>query len=152
MWCPPRRTVPAPHMTALADLLDAASQPSATDRLPSAVSKPLPRENNLANHLAELGRQEESLPAATEAANLYKELAEQRPDASRPDLARSLNNLADQLGNLGQRKEGLAAATEAMQIRRELTQQYPDGYSSELGQSLEVLAWLQQDRGSGASD
>ena len=50
--------------------------------------------NNLAVRLGDLGRREDALAAIQEAVTIYRELAAARPDAFRPDLARSLNNLA----------------------------------------------------------
>ena len=57
--------------------------------------------NNLATRLSELGRREEALKAAEEAADLYRALAAARPEAFTPDLAMSLNNLATMLSELG---------------------------------------------------
>ncbi len=47
--------------------------------------------NTLAAMLSELGRCEEALTAALEAADLYRALARARPEAFTPDLATSLN-------------------------------------------------------------
>jgi tetratricopeptide (TPR) repeat protein len=96
--------------------------------------------NNLANRLSDLGRREPALAAAEEAAGLYRELAGQRPDAFRPDLAMSLNNLANRLSALGRREPALAAAEEAVAIRRELAGQRPDGFRPDLAVSLAVQA------------
>lgn len=57
--------------------------------------------NNLGGRLSELGRREEALEAAKEAADVYRGLAEARPDAFLPDLAGSLNNLGNRLSELG---------------------------------------------------
>ncbi len=43
-----------------------------------------------------------------------------RPDAFRPDLARSLNNLSLRLGDLGRQEDALGVIQEAITIRREL--------------------------------
>ena len=72
--------------------------------------------NNLATYLSELGRREEALTVAQEAADLRRELAAARPDAFRPDLAGSLNNLANRLSELGRREEALTVAQEAVAI------------------------------------
>ena len=48
-------------------------------------------------------------PPSHEAAKVHRELAAARPDAFRPDLARSLNNLSIRLGELGRREDALAA-------------------------------------------
>ena len=63
--------------------------------------------------LSELGRREEALAAAEEAADLYRALAAARPEAFTPYLATSLNTLANRLSELGRREEALAAAQEA---------------------------------------
>src|SRR5207245_2773836 len=49
--------------------------------------------NNLGNSYSALGRREEALGAAERAAEIYKRLAKQNPDAFEPDLARSLGTL-----------------------------------------------------------
>jgi tetratricopeptide (TPR) repeat protein len=72
--------------------------------------------NNLPALLFGLGRREEALSAAQEAAGLYRALAAARPEAFTPDLAGSLNNLAGALSELGQREEALAAAQEAAEL------------------------------------
>ena len=69
---------------------------------------------------AKLGQREEALAASQEAANIYRELAVARPDAFRPDLARSLDRLSGRLPELGEREEALAASQEAANIYREL--------------------------------
>jgi tetratricopeptide (TPR) repeat protein len=93
--------------------------------------------------LADLGRREDALAASQEAARVYRELAEARPDAFRPDLATSLHNLAVLLAGLGRREDALAAIEEAVTIRRELAARWPDAYQQDLEQSLRVAAWLQ---------
>ncbi|MEA3274615.1 MAG: hypothetical protein U9Q81_04820, partial [Pseudomonadota bacterium] len=72
--------------------------------------------NDLACRLSALGRREAALAAAQDAAELYRELAAQRPDAFRPDLAMSLNNLASFLSALGRREAALAAAQDAAEL------------------------------------
>ncbi|AWB07516.1 hypothetical protein A6A40_21065 (plasmid) [Azospirillum humicireducens] len=96
--------------------------------------------NNLANRLGELGRREDALAAATEAADLYRQLAKQRPDAFTPNLAMSLNNLAAFLSELGRREDALAAATEAADLFRQLAKQRPDAFTPNLAASLNNLA------------
>jgi tetratricopeptide (TPR) repeat protein len=96
--------------------------------------------NNLAVRLHELGRHEEALAAIREAVDIYRRLAEQRPDAYLPDLALSLNNLAVQLGDLGRHEDGLAAISEAVDTYRQLAEQRPDAHLPELAMSLNNLA------------
>jgi hypothetical protein len=71
------------------------------------------------------------------------EVSAARPDASRPDLARSLHNLSNRLAGLGRPQDALAAGEEAVTIRRELAARWPDAYHHEPEQSLRVVAWLQ---------
>ena len=89
---------------------------------------------------AEMGQREEALEAALEAVEIYRELARQRPDAFRSDLANSLNNVSSFLIALGQGEEALEAAREAVNIYRELAQQHPDAFRSDLADSLNNVA------------
>ncbi len=86
--------------------------------------------------LSALGRREEALAAAQEAADLYRQLAQARPQAFLPDLAMSLNNLGNMLSDLGRREEALAAAQEAVTIRRQLAQAQPQAFLPDLAMSL----------------
>ena len=96
--------------------------------------------NNLANRLSYLGEREEALATAREAADLYRALAAQRPDAFRPDLAMSLNNLANRLSDLGEREAALAAARGGGGLYRALAAQRPDAFRPDLARSLNNLA------------
>ena len=69
--------------------------------------------NNLANRLSELGRREEALAAAQEAADLYRGLAAERPEAFRRNAAISLSTLAIVLSDFGRTAEANAVAQEA---------------------------------------
>ena len=99
-----------------------------------------PSRNNLAAFLSELGRREEALAAAQEAADLYRDLARARPEAFTPDLAGSLNNLAACLSELGRREEALAAAQEAADLYRDLARARPEAFTPDLAMSLNNLA------------
>jgi tetratricopeptide (TPR) repeat protein len=55
--------------------------------------------------------------ASQEAVDIYRRLAQPRPDAFLPDLASSLSNLGLGLSNLGRREEALAASQEAVDAR-----------------------------------
>ena len=90
--------------------------------------------------LANLGRREQALDAAQETADLYRQVAEQRPDAFTPDLAGSLNNLANRLSELGRREQALDAAQEAADLYRQLAGQRPDAFTPNLAMSLNNLA------------
>ena len=96
--------------------------------------------NNASVRLSALGRREEALTAAEEAVAIRRALAEQRPDAFRPDLASSLNNYANFLSALGRREEALTAAEEAVAVYRALAEQRPDAFRPNLAMSLAVLA------------
>jgi tetratricopeptide (TPR) repeat protein len=103
--------------------------------------------NNLAARLSALGQHEEALNAAEEAVRLYRVLAEARPNAFIPDLARSLNNLANMLSILGRREEALTAAEEAVCLRRHLAEARPDVFIPDLALSLNNLAPMLRDLG-----
>ncbi|MGE3413091.1 MAG: tetratricopeptide repeat protein [Dehalococcoidia bacterium] len=96
--------------------------------------------NNLANRLSEVGRREEALAPAEEAAAIYRELAESNPAVYRPDLAGTLNNLANRLSEVGRREEALAPAEEAAAIYRELAESNPAVYRPDLARTLNNLA------------
>ena len=110
-------------------------EPGAPNRLARAL-------NNLSLRLGRLGRREEALAAIQEAAGIYLELAEARPDALRPALATSLSNLAKAQAGLGRREEALAASQEAVTIRRELAEARPDAFWPDLAMSLSNLGVL----------
>ncbi len=97
--------------------------------------------------LAALGRREEALAAAQEAADLYRELAQARPEAFLPDLAMSLNNLGAMLSDLGRREEALTATEEAVKIRRQLAQAHPEAFLPDLAGSLNNLGKMLSELG-----
>ena len=66
--------------------------------------------NNLAATLSELGEREAALAAAREAADLYRALAAQRPDAFRPDLATVAEQSGGHAERAGRSGGALAAA------------------------------------------
>jgi tetratricopeptide (TPR) repeat protein len=88
--------------------------------------------------LSDLGRREEALAAAQEAANIHRRLAAQQPDTFLPYLAMSLNNLGRALSALGRREEALAATQEAVDIRRQLAKHQPDAFLPDLAGSLGI--------------
>jgi tetratricopeptide (TPR) repeat protein len=89
--------------------------------------------------LSYLGRREEALSAAEEAAALFRELARARSEPFTPDLAGSLSNLAAALSGLGRWEEALAAAEEAVALRRELARARPAVFTRPLIASLALL-------------
>ena len=109
-------------------------------RTPEAQAAVAMSLNNLAIRVSQLGKREEGLEAAQEAANLFRELAAARPGVFRPDLAMSLNNLAGRLGDLGKHDGALEAAQEAADLYRELAAARPDAFRPELATSLNNLA------------
>ncbi|MGF1453934.1 MAG: tetratricopeptide repeat protein [Alphaproteobacteria bacterium] len=90
--------------------------------------------------LSALGRREEALTATLEAVDLYRALAEARPQAVLPDLATSLNNLGNRLSDLGRREEALTATLEAVEIRRALAEARPQAVLPDLATSLNNLS------------
>lgn len=91
---------------------------------------------DLAIALAQQGRVEEALKASTEAVGFYRELAEARPDAFRPDLAASLTNQTLILRALERRDEALKTITEAIAVWRVLAARQPDLYQDRLNMVL----------------
>jgi predicted DNA-binding ArsR family transcriptional regulator len=92
--------------------------------------------NRLGFALFELGRRAEALEATQEAVEILRQLAQQNPDALRPELASSLHNLGVRLSALGRRAEALQATQEAVEILRQLAQQNPNAFLPELARSL----------------
>ena len=95
---------------------------------------------DLARQLAALGRREQALAASEEAVDKYRALAQSRPTAFLPDLARSVNGLSNRLAELGRREQALAVIEEAVAIRRALAQANPDAYLRDLATSLNNLS------------
>src|SRR5262245_64738658 len=85
---------------------------------------------NLDHMLNALGRRDDALNAAEKAVALQRELAAERPDAYRPDLASSLNSLAGMLTSLGRREDALKAANEVVGLYRELAAAKPEDRKS----------------------
>ena len=72
--------------------------------------------NNLGMMQSALGQREAALASTLEAVDIYRRLAEARPDAFLPDLAASLNNLGIRQSALGQREAALASTLEAVDL------------------------------------
>jgi hypothetical protein len=94
---------------------------------------------NLGVALSALGRREEALEVAREAADIYRTLAEKNPQAFLPGLAMSLNNLGGILSNLGRLQDALEVAREAADIRRKLAETNPQVFLPGLAGSLNNL-------------
>src|ERR1019366_2170263 len=90
--------------------------------------------------LSDLGRFEEALVQAEESVWIYRQLAQQRPNAFLPYLAMSLNNLAKILSGLGRREEALAQAEESASFYGQLAQQRPNAFLPHLATALNNLA------------
>ena len=94
----------------------------------------------LAARLSQVGRFEEALAAAKEAADLYRALGAQAPDAYTPALAGALISLANRLSEVGQPEAALGAAQEAAGLYRGLVKQAPGTYRPTLAAALVTLA------------
>ncbi len=95
--------------------------------------------NQFGIRLSAIGKREEALMASQELADIYRRLAEARPDAFLPNLAGSLNNLGGDLSRIGRREEALAASQEATGIWRHLSEASPNAFLPELAASLNNL-------------
>ena len=95
--------------------------------------------NNCSIRNSDLGRREDALAASEEAAEIYRQLAAEHPDAFRPDLAMSLNNLGNRFSDLGRREDALAATKEAADNIRQLADAQPNAFRSDLAKSLNNL-------------
>ncbi len=96
--------------------------------------------NNLSVRLSDVGRRDDALEKAQQAARIYGELAASNPDAFLPDVAMSLNNLATMLRAVGRRDDALEKAQEAARIHGELAASNPDVFLPYLAMSLNNLA------------
>jgi tetratricopeptide (TPR) repeat protein len=84
--------------------------------------------NNLRVDLSNLGRREEALSASQEAVEIRRRLAQSRPDAFLPDLARSISVHSDVLAALDRNGEAARAAVEALQTLLPYVQRYPETF------------------------
>ncbi|MGV9601911.1 tetratricopeptide repeat protein [Streptosporangium sandarakinum] len=96
--------------------------------------------SNLSVRLAALGRREEALEPAIEAARTCRRLAKTRPEVFLPDLAVILNNLSNGLAALGRPEEALEVIDEAVTIRRRLAGARPEVFLPDLAMSLTNLS------------
>jgi tetratricopeptide (TPR) repeat protein len=84
--------------------------------------------SNLGVRLSNLGRREEALAASQEAVDIYRRLAQTRPDAFLPDLATSISVMSDILAALDRYGEAAQAATQALEILAPFVERYPQTY------------------------
>jgi tetratricopeptide (TPR) repeat protein len=92
--------------------------------------------------LSEVGRREDALAPAEEAAGIRRRLAEANPAAYLPALASALNNLGIRLSEVGRREDALAPAEEAAGIYRRLAEANPAAYLPDLAMSLWAVGWI----------
>ena len=93
----------------------------------------------IARSFQEQNQLEAARKAYDEALGIRRELAEQRPDVYRPNVALTLNNLGNVLRNLNQLEAARQAYEEALGIRRELAEQRPDVYRPNVALTLNNL-------------
>ena len=96
--------------------------------------------------LSELGRRDEALAATTEAAGIWRRLA-QADAAHEADLARVLCNLGIDLSAAGREQEALAVTGEAVEIRRRLARADPAAHEPGLATSLAYMGTLLSELG-----
>ena len=115
---------------------------------PQAIGTLLDR---AATAAAEAGQHERGLEAARQSVDLFRALAEARPEVFLPNLAGSLNNLSNQQAATGDRAGALASITEAVDIRRTLAEANPAAYLPDLAGSLNNLSVQQAGTGDRAA-
>ncbi|TQM28860.1 tetratricopeptide repeat protein [Nocardia bhagyanarayanae] len=86
------------------------------------------------------GRHTNALEAGAEALDIYRELAESRPDAYAGEHAMALNNMSIFLSAAGRHGDAIQSIEESIEIHRDLATKYPDGNLNYLGSSLQTLA------------
>jgi len=92
--------------------------------------------NNLAISLATLGRYEEALAVAEDAARIARKLAQDQPDLFLPDLAMSLQTLGNRLGDLGRNEEALATEQEALRTIQKLARVTSNNFTHDIATLL----------------
>ncbi|MEU6748106.1 tetratricopeptide repeat protein, partial [Spirillospora sp. NPDC046719] len=85
-----------------------------------------------------LGRHEEALDAISQAVQLYRQLADARPDAFLPELASALHNQAASFSGLERPEEALDAINQAVQLYRQLATVRPEEFSLKLAASSAI--------------
>jgi tetratricopeptide (TPR) repeat protein len=89
--------------------------------------------NNLGAALSALGRREEALAAAQEAADIYRKLADKNPQAFLPDLARSLGVYGNTLQGLERYGEAAGAFHEGLVHLAPFFQKHPQAFAGLAG-------------------
>jgi tetratricopeptide (TPR) repeat protein len=95
---------------------------------------------NLSVILSKLGRPQEALTAAQEAAETYRQLAQDQPETYEVELAESLRSLSNRLSRLQQHEKALIAAEEGVSIARRLAAANPAAQRQNLALTLQSLA------------
>ncbi|MFE3992410.1 tetratricopeptide repeat protein, partial [Streptomyces goshikiensis] len=93
------------------------------------------------------GDRQSALTTITQAADLYRTLAQTNPAAHLPNLAMSLNNLANVQAETGDRQSALTTITQAADLYRTLAQTNPAAHLPNLAMSLNNLANVQAETG-----
>jgi hypothetical protein len=78
--------------------------------------------------LSNFGRHEEALAASEGAVDIRRRLAQTRPDAFLPDLARSISVMSKVLAALERHVEAAQAAHQALEILAPFVERYPEAY------------------------
>jgi hypothetical protein len=81
--------------------------------------------NNLGGGLPDFGRREEALAATQEAVDIYRRLAQSRPDAFLPNLAMSLGRHGRALAAAERHADAAAAAREGLMTIAPFVERYP---------------------------
>jgi tetratricopeptide (TPR) repeat protein len=97
---------------------------------------------NLALVLEGLGRNEDALALLQEAVDHYRELANDRPDAFTPQLARGLHNLGRVLAALGRMEEALSCSQEATELLGNLATERPWSFIASFARSANQYGLL----------
>jgi hypothetical protein len=105
-----------------------AMEDGTADQREAALNHLAARVGTLGIRLSALGRREEALAASQEAVDIYRRLAQARPDAFLPDLARSVSVTSNVLAALDRQVEAAQAAHEALEILVPFVELYPETY------------------------
>ncbi len=95
--------------------------------------------NNLGTMLSDLGRRGRSSGGGKEAADIYRKLAENNPQAFLPDLATSLGVYGNALLGLERYDEAVRAFSEGLELLAPFFQKLPQAFAGWL--VLEAATW-----------
>lgn len=96
--------------------------------------------------LSKLGRQRESREKLQETVDIYRELADRKPQLYKSRLASCLSNLARKLAKI-KRAEAIALIKEAIEIYEELAKESPKEFKPRLVSSRDFLSSVQSRSG-----